>query len=78
MKTEIITVQNKKEIFYNIINSLLAGALVFFGSLTNGQGLTLTGILASLGASVVVALAKFKDYWDGKQGEYSRNLAVFI
>ncbi len=78
MKTEMITKENKKEIFYNIINSLLAGALVFFGSLTTGQGFTLAGVLASLGASGVVALTKFKNYWDGEKREYSQNIAVFI
>jgi len=61
----------RKEIIYNIINSLLAGALVFMGSLTNGfswEGLGLAFI-----AGGVVCITKFKDYWKSQEGEYKYN-----
>jgi len=53
---------NKKDIIYNLINSGIAGALVFAGAMASG-GLTSTGICAALGASLVVFLTKFREYW---------------
>ena len=59
----------KKEICWNIVNSLLAGGLVFLGALTSGE-ITKAGIITSLVAAGIVALAQFKDYWKGEQNEY--------
>jgi len=73
----IITEENKKEIFYNIINSLLAGLLVFFGSMTSGQ-ITIQGVLISLAAALVVCVAKFKEYWDGEKSEYQSKIFNFL
>jgi len=67
----------KKEIVWNLVNSGLAGALVFLGSLTNGN-ITCEGALAAFVAAMAVALTKFKDYWSGEQKEYAVNLAKFI
>ena len=53
---------NKKEIIYNLINSGIAGAVVFAGAMASG-GLTKTGICTAIGASLVVFLTKFKEYW---------------
>lgn len=72
----LITEENKREIFYKLINSFLTGFLVFAGSLTSGfswEGIGL-GIIASL----IVAITKFKEYWDGEAGEYSTKLFNFI
>lgn len=64
MKVRIETDRDFKDrIFMNIVNSFLAGALVFAGSMANG-GLTKEGCMLSLGASAVVFLTKFKDYWN--------------
>lgn len=71
-KKKTIFQKNKEEIFYHIINSALAGALVFIGSLTNG--LTLEGFFAGMIASLVVAISKFKSYWSTQEKEYKRNL----
>ena len=68
---------NKHEIYYNLINCFLAGALVFFGSLSNGS-LTFKGFCFSLLAFGIVFLTKFKNYWDGEKREYSNNLFNFI
>ena len=68
---------NKNEILYNLINSGIAGALVFFGSLADGK-ITLQGVGVALAASAVVAIIKFKEYWDGERREYMCKLFVFI
>jgi hypothetical protein len=58
-----------KEIFWNIINSLLAGALVLFGSIADGE-ITLKNIVfAGIGAGIV-AITSFKNYWDSEKEEY--------
>jgi len=67
-KAALISQQNKKEIIWNIINSLLAGSLVFLGSLTNG--FNWKGVCVGLIASGIVAITKFKDYWTKEKSEY--------
>lgn len=52
----------KKEIMLHIVNSIIAGALVFFGALSSGN-ITFESICLSLSASIVVALTKFKEFW---------------
>ena len=67
----------KPEITWNIVNSLLAGGLVFLGACTTGS-ITLQGVVAALVAAGIVAFTKFKDYWAGEQGEYTSKLFTFI
>ena len=55
-----------KDEAWHIINSLLAGGLVFVGAFADGT-VTVTGIIAALSASCVVALSKFKDYWQNSK-----------
>jgi len=69
--------KNKNEIIWNLINSGLAGVLVFLGSLTSGT-ITWQGIGAGLIAALIVASAKFKDYWSGEKGEYATKIFTFI
>ncbi len=59
----------KKEIIWNIINSLLAGALVFLGALTTGE-ITAQSIGAAMIASLIVACTQFKRYWETEEKEY--------
>jgi len=70
-----------KEIIWNIINSLLAGALVFLGALTTGE-ITFKSLLAALVASVIIAVIQFKTYWEKEEEEYkviaSVKLGAFI
>lgn len=68
----MINENNKKEIFWNLINSGLAGTLVLLGSLTNGS-LTIQGISIAIVASLIVAVTQFKDYWTNEKHEYSNN-----
>ena len=68
---------NKKEIIWNLINSGLAGALVFFGALTTGT-VTWASVMASLAAAVVAMCIQFKQYWTGEKEEYSTKLFKFL
>jgi hypothetical protein len=45
----------------NIINSLLAGALVLFGSFTAGE-ITQKSIIVAIAASFIVAITQFKNF----------------
>ena len=66
---------NKPEIKYHVINSALAGVLVFLGSLVNG--FSWAGAGAGLIAGLVVCATKFKEYWATQEGEYKRTLGLF-
>ena len=77
VKKELVSEENKKEIFYNVVNAGLAGGLVFLGSLTSGD-ITFKGLCVALLASLVVVLTKFKNYWETEKPEYSKKLLNFI
>jgi hypothetical protein len=78
-KKEIVTSQQRKEIFYNIVNSLISGALVFLGTIVGADfKFTAEGVCVALGVALIVCLTKFKSYWDGESGEYSKNFLNFI
>ena len=72
-----MTKKQKSEILWNIVNSLLAGGLVFLGGLLNGK---ITGelLLASGIAAAIIACTKFSDYWKKEESEYTKMLAKFI
>ena len=67
----LISDDNKREIFYNLINSFLAGILVFLGSCTAG-GITKEGLLIAGATSLIVAVNKFKGYWESEKKEYCK------
>lgn len=69
--------KNKDEIIWNVINSILAGGLVFLGSLTSGI-ITKSAIIASLITCLGVILTKFSAYWQKEESEYSTKLFNFI
>lgn len=54
--------KRKETIKWNIVNSIIAGGLVFLGSLSDGN-ITLQGFLSALIAAATVAFIKFKDFW---------------
>lgn len=68
---------NRNEILWNIINSLIAGSLVFLGSLTSGK-VTWQGVGFAILAFLTAAVVKFKEYWDGEKKEYSTKLFKFL
>jgi hypothetical protein len=67
--TPIITISNKKEIFWNLINSAIAGGLVFLGGLSTGN-LNKTSVIVALVTSGIIAFNKFRDYWVSEKNEY--------
>jgi hypothetical protein len=71
----LIRKNQKKEIIYNVVNSLLAGALVLLGSFSVGE-ITLKGFCFAALASLAVAVGQFKNYWESEKKEYS-NLKLF-
>lgn len=60
-----------KEISYNVVNSLLAGSLVFLGALTGGS-ITGNSLMTACIAALVVFVTKFKDYWDKETKKLTR------
>jgi len=65
---------NKDEIKYNIINSLLAGALVFLGAFTtSGFKISAESLALAIATASIIALTKFKDYWATQEGEYKNS-----
>lgn len=65
----------KKEIIWNIINSFLAGALVFLGTITDGE-ITEKGIIIAVSASAIIAINKFNDYWSKEENEYCNTKCI--
>jgi len=61
--------KNKYEIYYNLINSGIASLLVLLGALSTGK-LNSESIWIAIFAALIVAVSKFKEYWDGEKKEY--------
>ena len=68
---KIIMDQQQKQIFWNIVNSLLAGALVILGSCASG-GLTWESFGLAVVAGLTVAVTKFKSFWEKEEGDYTK------
>jgi hypothetical protein len=69
-RKELITQKNRKEIFWNLINSGLAGTLILLGALTTGE-ITAESFYFALLTAIIVAVTQFKDYWLNEKKEYS-------
>jgi len=76
-KAKLISQKNRKEIFWNIVNALLAGGLILLGSLSSGN-FTTQGIILSIVASLTVMLTKVQHYWKKKEREYCKVLFNFV
>ena len=61
--------QQKQQIIWNIVNSLLAGGLVLLGNFTSGS-FSLGGLCIAIATAGAVALTKFSDFWKAEQSEY--------
>lgn len=68
---------NMRLIKWHIINSLLAGGLVFAGAIADGS-ISLPEVLAALGASFIVAIIKFKEFWGNTKPQTSYYVFSFI
>jgi hypothetical protein len=75
-KTTTIKV-NRNEIIWNLINSAIAGILVFFGAFTSGT-ITKAGVMAAVATSVVAFCVQFRTYWIKEEGEYSAKIFKFL
>ena len=69
--------KQRKKIFWNLINSGLAGLLVFLGSLTNG-GISWKGIGTAAIAAAIVAVTRFYDFWKKEEKEYTAKIFNFL
>jgi len=69
--------KNKDEIIWNLINSGLAGGLVFLGSLTAGS-ITYQGVIGAIIVAGIIAFTKFKDYWGKEEKEYTTKIFSFV
>ena len=56
------------EIKWNIVNSALAGCLVLLGGLADGN-LSFENFCYALIAGLLVAVTKFRDYWNRSNGK---------
>ena len=77
MANQYTKAAQRKEIIWNLINSGLAGALVFLGSLSSGS-ITWQGIVAALIATGIVITTKFKAYWGTQENEYVNKIFTFV
>lgn len=77
MKSKHPFKENKNEIFYNLINAALAGALVLLGSFTSGE-ITHEAMTFAIIASGIVMISQFKNYWDGEKGSFTTHIFSFI
>jgi len=68
--------KNKYEICYHLINSGIAGTLVFLGSLSNGE-ITIQGISFGVVAALIIFFTKIKSYWKTQEKEYSHAIFIF-
>lgn len=66
-----------KEILWNVINSLLSGALVLIGAFSAGN-IDRQALFVAVFIALGVALTKFKEYWDGEKGEYTCRMFKFL
>ena len=69
--------KNKYEILYNLINAGVAGLLVLVGSVVDGS-ITATGVLAAIGAALIVVCIKFQNYWTKQENEYLAKAVTFV
>lgn len=60
----------RKEILWNIINSLLAGGISLFSIILATNEINLKGIGIALATALVVAITQFKNYWAKEENEY--------
>lgn len=69
-------IKNKNEIFYNLINSAIAGSLIFVGTALDGD-ITIKGFIAAILTGMLVAITKFKEYWISEKSEYCNKNKIF-
>jgi len=76
-KKSLISQSNKKEILWNVVNSLLFGAAFFCGSLLDGE-ITWKGIMVAGIAALSMIIIKFQSYWKKEESEYCKCIGNFL
>jgi len=71
---------SSKEICWNIVNSLLAGAISFGSAVIATGGIINNAvILVSIVTASLVALIRFAEYWKLEEDEYlDKNNKIFV
>ena len=64
---------SSKEICWNIVNSVLAGAISFASAVIATGEVNTAVILVSSITAGLVALIRFAEYWKNEESEYSDN-----
>jgi hypothetical protein len=59
-----------RKVFWNLINSLIAGSLVIIGSLTDGE-VTSKGLMIAIVAGTAIFLSQFRDFWAKEEQEFT-------
>jgi hypothetical protein len=68
----------KKEIIWNLVNSVLASSLVILGACSTGN-LNQQSVIIAIFAGLIVGVNQFKNYWDSEKPEYvSKKLGAFL
>ena len=68
--------KNKEEIIYNLINSALAGALVFLGSLSTGE-ITFKGFYFALIGAGIILITNLKIIGTAKKKNIKKVSLIF-
>lgn len=76
--TKKVIKNNKDEIIWNVINAGLAGAISFFSALVATGELNWKVIGIAFITAALVAIVKFKNYWDGEKKEYQVKMFKFL
>lgn len=73
----ILTRENKRELLWNVTNSLLAAALVLLGNFAGGQ-ITEQGFIYAVIAAGIVFITQMKEWVQEEKSEYCSKLFKFF
>jgi hypothetical protein len=69
-------IKNKSEILYMLIDSFIAGGLVFFGAFVS-NGFTQAGFITAICTSGTVAFLKMQNYFKSNEKKYMNMTKIF-
>ncbi len=65
--------KNKDEIKWNLINSVLIGAVAFLSSILSTGDISLKSLGIGFITFLLITVTKFKDYWTNQENEYKNS-----
>jgi len=78
-KTPLIDEQNRKKIFWNLINSFLVFAISLGSAIVaTSFDWTWKGFGVAIIFGLLTAIIKFKDFWEKEQPEYSQRILELV